>query len=561
MDANPEIISASISDRGLSEKRPQNEDSFTELPEYGIFAVADGVGGAQAGDVASQMAMEILSEAVINRAGSSDPEDLFRVAIDHANRSIFQMASDLPQLASMATTIVALQLNGNIATIAHVGDSRLYRFSPAGELFRETQDHSVVEEEVRAGRMTPEEALVHPSRNVISRAVGAESTVDIDLKTMMVEPNTTFLLCSDGITRHVGDAELSEIFSSGAQPQLICEHLKELCFSRGAEDNLTAVIVRTFAETAEPAVDDFDATFQVLDEETIATARSPFDSPVEETEPLYLETLAGDANETIQTVSDEVETGEFRVEPEENILAEVQPVEVVEPADDDEAFLMQELDEEPTAEPEVKDLSSYTSSSVVVPAQAEPQGSDFAIFGSQTGVAYSEAAPARGGLGRYLMLLGFLVLGGVIGVAAMYFAGVTGPSYQVAPPQIDTMKSSNTPLTSFEELRRAVDRDPEGYLSKYAPSPQDASDYYLLGRALLLTGKNVEAKRQLTLAKEQLARVDEPERKTLATEIALAMSVIDNPQAAELFAKEIAAGKPSAGTNTNSAANANRPIR
>src|SRR5678816_2534252 len=200
METKPELISASITDRGLSEKRPQNEDSFVELPQYGVFAVADGVGGANAGDFASQMAMELLTEAVSNQRGDADAEELFRMAIDHANRSIHQMASDLPQLSSMATTIVALHLKGNIATVAHVGDSRIYRFTPDGHAFRETQDHSVVEEEVRAGRLTPEQALVHPSRNVISRAVGADSTVDIDVRTIMVEPNTTFLLCSDGIT-------------------------------------------------------------------------------------------------------------------------------------------------------------------------------------------------------------------------------------------------------------------------------------------------------------------------------------------------------------------------
>src|SRR5215218_4423614 len=105
-----ELISASISDRGLSEKRPQNEDSFAELPQFGVFAVADGVGGANAGAFASQMAMELLTEAVSNRGESDDAEELFRTAITHANRSIHQTALELPQLSSMATTIVALHL-------------------------------------------------------------------------------------------------------------------------------------------------------------------------------------------------------------------------------------------------------------------------------------------------------------------------------------------------------------------------------------------------------------------------------------------------------------------
>ncbi|HTH36447.1 MAG TPA: protein phosphatase 2C domain-containing protein, partial [Pyrinomonadaceae bacterium] len=146
-----EYASAAVSDRGLSENRPHNEDSFLELTEHGLFAVADGVGGAQAGEVASQMAVEILAEAFINMGANADPEETMRIALDRANGAIFQMSHDLPQLSSMATTIAALHVNGDIATIAHVGDSRVYRMDGHGRLFRETGDHSIVEEEVRAG--------------------------------------------------------------------------------------------------------------------------------------------------------------------------------------------------------------------------------------------------------------------------------------------------------------------------------------------------------------------------------------------------------------------------
>jgi len=150
------IKSSAVTDRGLSEKRPENEDSFLVLEECGVYAVADGVGGAQAGDVASQMAVEILGEAFINQSSEPDAEDIMRMAIERANSAIYQMANDLPQLSSMATTVVALHVQGNIATIGHVGDSRAYRLDHNGKLLRETHDHSVVEEEVRAGRMTPE---------------------------------------------------------------------------------------------------------------------------------------------------------------------------------------------------------------------------------------------------------------------------------------------------------------------------------------------------------------------------------------------------------------------
>src|SRR5687767_10676492 len=127
MNSSFRISSGAVSDRGLSEKRPQNEDSYLEMRSSGIFAVADGVGGAQAGEVASQMAMEILAEAFANLPEGADAESVMRTAIERANAAIFEMAHELPQLATMATTVVALHLAGNIATIGHVGDSRLYR--------------------------------------------------------------------------------------------------------------------------------------------------------------------------------------------------------------------------------------------------------------------------------------------------------------------------------------------------------------------------------------------------------------------------------------------------
>jgi len=144
----------------------------------------------------------------------------------------------------IATTIVAIHPNGKTATIGHVGDSRLYRLTPDGQLIRETEDHSIVEEEVRAGRMTPEQAANHPSKNVISRALGAEEGVEVDMKTLEVEEGTEFLLCTDGITRHVSDSELRQLLVLNDDLETICGELKERCYERGAEDNLTVVIVR-----------------------------------------------------------------------------------------------------------------------------------------------------------------------------------------------------------------------------------------------------------------------------------------------------------------------------
>jgi serine/threonine protein phosphatase PrpC len=251
---------ASVSDRGLSDKRPLNEDSFLADADRGIFVVADGVGGADAGEVASQTAVDVLNDAFRTKiTDGEDVEDLMELAIQRANSSIHQMASENPRFSMMATTVVALHLDGHRATIGHVGDSRLYRLSPDGNLHRETEDHSIVEEEVRAGRMTPEQAANHPSKNVISRALGAEPSVEADMKVIEVEDGSAFLLCTDGITRHLGDNELRELLTSGRTPNALCEEMKARCYQRGAEDNLTAVVVQVGASNFEGAA--------VLDEE------------------------------------------------------------------------------------------------------------------------------------------------------------------------------------------------------------------------------------------------------------------------------------------------------
>src|SRR6266850_2535629 len=232
---------ASITDRGLSEKRPMNEDSFLCDAGRGIFVVADGVGGADAGEVASQKAIDVLNEAFRDKVtDGEDIEDRMELAIQRANSAIHQMAAEHPRFSMMATTVVALHIDGGRATIGHVGDSRLYRLNPEGKLLRETDDHSIVEEEVRAGRMTPEQAANHPSKNVISRALGAEESVEVDMKTIEVGEGNSFLLCSDGITRHIPDNELRDLLLSGQSVEAICAEMKDRCYQRGAEDNLTA---------------------------------------------------------------------------------------------------------------------------------------------------------------------------------------------------------------------------------------------------------------------------------------------------------------------------------
>lgn len=475
---NFQIDSASISDRGLSKKRPQNEDSFLELNSRGLFAVADGVGGAQAGDVASQMAMEILGEAFINLKKNGDAEDLMKIAIERANEAIFQMSHDLTQLSTMATTVVALHVAGNIATIGHVGDSRLYRLDPKGNLYRETQDHSVVEEEVRAGRMTAEQAVNHPSRNVISRALGAEQTVEVDMKTIMIEPNTTFLICSDGITRHIDDFQLRELLMFDDTPANICERMKEICYERGAEDNLTAVIAKITDKVVEVSNDETTVINDDLEESTVAVARPQI------TEKMRLDEQAFEDDNPTQPLAMSIEE---EISAQKAVVSNETITHIEEPQKEIKSYQTEKKSE---------------SSSSVLP---------------------------------YLLML---ILGAVVGAGLSYFLTRSRTTNEV--PQITQMQTPNIEFSSFENLRRSVDNDPGNYIIRNAAlNSTDTEGFYLLGRAYLLSGKYAEAKKSFEEAKNKLAQADAVNSKVLANDIALGLAIIDEAAAQTKFQNQI----------------------
>jgi hypothetical protein len=417
-----------------------------------------------------------------------------------------------------------------------VGDSRLYRLTPDGRLLRETEDHSVVEEEVRAGRMTPEQALNHPSKNIISRALGAESDVEIDLKTIMVEPGTTFLLCSDGITRHINDSEIGGFLAAEGDPADICRGMKDLCYDRGAEDNLTAVMVLIAGEKATQfstaAATAGAAVMPTADAEevTVASPRTPAS-----------ETFLDDSDGDFST-SDTVQIDDL----------------------DDQAYLMEDPNELLTEEVKAPDVSEYTSSSVVVPAQA-PAPAPVAT----TPVAplprphFSRIdEPARAGGSKALSAILFLVLGALLGAAGYYFlVGGATPEPVVQTPAITEMKSTNAPLTAFEETRRIVDKDPAAYINSKAASMREADDYFWMGRAFLLTGQYWEAKRAFVEARNKLATADPSNAKTLANEISMALAIIESPQATETFTRDITtANSAAASSNTNANTNTNANV-
>ncbi|HZS04738.1 MAG TPA: protein phosphatase 2C domain-containing protein [Blastocatellia bacterium] len=230
-----------VTDRGLHPKRAANEDRLLVLPESGLLLVADGVGGRRAGQVASQTAVDIFSEIFAARP-HGNVLDLLKLAVAESNQRIYEASTEVEELHGMATTLAVVAVDGARAIIGHVGDSRVYRFD-GQRLTCETEDHSEVAEAMRSGELTAVQAARHPGRNVITRALGIEPEVTADFDIIALNERTSLLLCSDGITRHIPDRELEEVMKSGAHPQSICDKLKELCYARGAEDNLTAVVV------------------------------------------------------------------------------------------------------------------------------------------------------------------------------------------------------------------------------------------------------------------------------------------------------------------------------
>jgi serine/threonine protein phosphatase PrpC len=228
---------ASLTDVGR--QRHTNEDSYFESPP--LFAVADGMGGAQAGEVASAMAVEEFTES--RDGDDATPEQRLEAIAKTANRKIFEMAQSDSRHAGMGTTLTATMLDDGGVAVGHVGDSRLYLYRD-GKLERMTRDHSLVEEFVRQGRLTPEQAEKHPQRSVITRALGPESDVEVDTFTVQGRDGDIYLLCSDGLSGMVSDADMEEIVSGGGRLESTATALIEAANDNGGRDNITAVLFR-----------------------------------------------------------------------------------------------------------------------------------------------------------------------------------------------------------------------------------------------------------------------------------------------------------------------------
>lgn len=251
---------------------------FAQAP---VFVVADGMGGAQAGEVASRIAVETFEQGLPE---SGSPEERLVKAVQAANQRIHELAGAERERAGMGTTLTAAYLDDSDLAIAHVGDSRAYLFRD-GELTRLTQDHSLVEELVRQGKLTPEQAAEHPQRSIITRALGPEPTVNVDTWTYPVRAGDVLLLCSDGLTSMISEPEVAAVLAETDDLGKAAEQLIAAANRAGGRDNITVVLFR-LEDVGVDSIGSNDRTMVVTPAASAATestAGGPTDSASEAT--------------------------------------------------------------------------------------------------------------------------------------------------------------------------------------------------------------------------------------------------------------------------------------
>jgi len=248
----------------VGQRRDHNEDSFLVDEPLGLFVVADGMGGHAGGGTASRLAVETIREQ-IQQARQEGPErfgtpggiedsqvpDLLREAVEAACTRIFETAQGDPELAGMGTTVTAALVDGRTAFVAHVGDSRCYLLRDA-RIYQVSEDHSLVNEQLKAGAISPDEARHSRFKNIITRSVGFEQQVQVDLMGVELEAGDALLLCCDGLSNLVEDVEILRVAEEGPFEETPAR-LIALANDRGGDDNITVVVVRAQEPTASPA--------------------------------------------------------------------------------------------------------------------------------------------------------------------------------------------------------------------------------------------------------------------------------------------------------------------
>jgi len=234
----------------VGRQRDANEDSYVVAPP--LFAVADGMGGAQAGEVASKTAAGVFEEGA---TGDGTPEQRLTSLVREANRRIFEMAVADDSKRGMGTTLTAAILEGDEVTVAHVGDSRAYRMRD-GDLDQLTHDHSLVAELERSGQISPEDAEHHPQRSIITRALGPEPDVEVDAHTHTARPGDLYVICSDGLTGMISDDEMASILRGTSSLDEAAESLVKAANQSGGKDNITVVLFSVKEGEAKAKEDD-----------------------------------------------------------------------------------------------------------------------------------------------------------------------------------------------------------------------------------------------------------------------------------------------------------------
>src|SRR5579863_1854791 len=257
----PEMECGARSDRGCV--RENNEDSYRVSPELNLYVVSDGMGGLARGEVASRIAAETIlehcREASANPSlplegdridGVSEASNRLASAVQLANRAVYEESKkNTGDRQPMGATVVVVQFAGDRMSLAHVGDSRIYRLRD--NTFEQlTQDHSFVAEQVRQGRMSAEQAAASALQNVLIRALGIDPAVEVDVSEELLMEGDTVLLCSDGLTRELTDAQIGAVLGETSHVQKAADRLIELAKQAGGGDNVTAVVLRRAARPA-----------------------------------------------------------------------------------------------------------------------------------------------------------------------------------------------------------------------------------------------------------------------------------------------------------------------
>mgnify|MGYP001213434797 CR=1 FL=1 len=224
--------------------RSNNEDAYYIDETHQLIAVADGMGGHKAGEIASGIAIDAIASLIATaQQNALMPVEVFRRIFEDANRRIWDKAHATDDCKGMGTTLTSIWIVDGLAYVAHVGDSRAYLIHE-GEIHQVTRDHTLVEELIKTGSIDRESALRHPQKNVLMKAVGADDTISPDLHEVEIHEGDILMLCSDGLTHYLKDQEIKDLLSKGADLKESLSLMTELALERGGADNITAVAIR-----------------------------------------------------------------------------------------------------------------------------------------------------------------------------------------------------------------------------------------------------------------------------------------------------------------------------